>query len=168
MKFCVKCKKDRPDDDFHPNQPLRGMCRPCIDDRRFKRVREARLTADRAYREQAALLTLIREHISSSLVYLVLVNDRYKIGFSKQFDRRIKTFNTAHEQPCRIVAVAPGGRQEERTLQEQFKELRIAREWFVKSPQITKQFAELPGALVFLPGYLTPDVAAERVQPASI
>lgn len=88
-------------------------------------------------------------------VYLLEQNGSYKIGYSSSVSKRVRSFNTAHSKPVRIIAVAPGGRNVELALHEQFQHYKIAREWFSKRIEVRVAFGQLPGAMVFLPGHIT-------------
>jgi hypothetical protein len=97
-------------------------------------------------------------------VYLIQQGTRCKIGFSRDVARRLHSFDTANAKPCQLLAVAPGGRQQERELHERFKRLRVSGEWFMNRAALLAHFVNLPDALVFLPGYLTAEPPpAERI-----
>jgi hypothetical protein len=88
------------------------------------------------------------------------VGQTYKIGYSTSVSQRVRTFNTAHSKPVKVVAVAPGGRRIECQLHERFKHCRIAREWYGRSPAVLRAFKSLPGAMVFLSGHTAQDAPA--------
>lgn len=155
-KWCLNHKKDLPDFQFHASAPDRALCKECIDKRIRTRNKDVFLQADRNRREQEALGKLVASIQAGNdpYVYLIEHENRYKIGYSKNINKRIKSFNTSHAIPCKIVAVAPGDKELESTLHTQFIVHRIKGEWFLKKPSILKAFKQLTKVLVFLPGFL--------------
>ena len=157
MRKCPHCKERRSDDDFYPDafwRP-RAWCKLCINHKRGGRQTHASINnATALQREQDAILSVIAGHQRGDpFVYLIEMPGGYKIGFSRSVVRRVRTFNTAHPFPVRVVAVAPGGREVERALHSQFDHYRIAREWFRRHMAVLRVFSDLPGAMVFLPGH---------------
>jgi hypothetical protein len=129
----------------------------CINERRAKRSEKFRAHADRVEREQVPIRFVVKTAQADgvSMVYLLEAAGRYKIGFSADVVQRVQTLNTAHGISCRIVAVAPGSRSDETSLHRQFACYRISREWFEASSGIVRQFAKLPGSMVFVRGYVS-------------
>jgi hypothetical protein len=160
MRRCLKCKIMCDDASFHPNAPASAWCRPCIDRHRRSRVEKATKETQQAERDQRAIRNVIKQFQSAgeSFVYLLEAGNSYKVGYSKNIDQRVRAFNTAAKTPCRIIAIAPGGRKLERTLHSRFFSFRISREWFSHSSVLLNRFQKLPGVLVFLPGFMTESV----------
>jgi hypothetical protein len=117
------------------------------------------VASKRLLRDQEAILSVIDAHQRDgrALMYLLEQGDSYKIGFSSCVSRRVRTFNTAHQKPIRVLVVAPGGREREAELHKQFAPYRVAREWFRKSNMILRTCMALPGAMSFIEGHITAD-----------
>lgn len=163
MKTCIKCKLSGDDASFYPNNKV---CKPCVGKIQVGRDAGQRDHADRVEREQYAILDIVKglQKDIPSFVYLVEVESGYKIGFSTDVNKRIRSLNTGHKIPCRLIAVAPGGRQLEKSIHERFASSRISREWFSHRLVILQAFTALPGVYVFLPGYMT----AESKSPLDV
>lgn len=159
MKRCVSCKSIRQEGSFyvdgsHPDD----VCKPCIFRPRRTRVRVLRNTAKRLERTQAAVRYVVK-HIQTEhqpYVYLVRVGDDFKIGYSTNVDKRIRQLETASPATVQLIAVAPGDRQLEQKLHQEFTDERIRHEWF--SPRgrdlYIDRFNSLQNSMVFLPGYV--------------
>lgn len=154
---CGKCKQDKSSLAFYPNFKTGSWCKECIIRRRKAFPEIYRRKSQLAQLEQENILTVISgfQHAGESLVYLLLSASKYKIGHSKDLRKRIQAFNTASPVPCKIIAVAPGGKQLEQQLHTEFKSLRTFGEWFTASPQILDTFSQLSGAMTFLSGRVT-------------
>lgn len=78
------------------------------------------------------------------MVYLIenLNNSTYKIGYSKNPDKRLKTLQTATCDELKLVITIPGNTNVEKMLQDEFKEYHIKREWFSKTDVIFNKFLE--------------------------
>jgi len=85
------------------------------------------------------------------------LGNKYKIGYSTNVERRIRAFNTASPIPCKILAVAPGGKELESQLHKQFQDNVVSGEWFIflKKEDILNAFKQLEKAMIFLPGYIS-------------
>ena len=155
-KWCLNHKKDLPDFLFHPTAPDRALCKECIKSRVRKRNSEIFGNADRRHREQEALRHLVRQIQANHepYVYLIEHDNKYKIGFSKDINKRVKSFNTAHAVPCKIVAIVPGDKTLEKTLHNKFTVHHVHGEWFLKKITILNEFKGLNGVMIFLPGFL--------------
>jgi hypothetical protein len=150
---CIKCARDLASVEFYPNN---AVCKDCITGLRQARLDKHTIGLERAERSQAAIREVVKQHQNGDpFVYLIEAASRYKIGYSTNIDRRIKTFNTANCVPCRIIAVAPGSKQLEKSLHQEFKRFRVNREWFINAPDILDAFAALPDAMIFLRGFVT-------------
>lgn len=155
-KWCLNHKKDLPDFLFFPDAPDRALCKECIKSRVRGRNKEIFQEADRRKREQVALLELVRQYQPDNepFIYLIEHDNRYKIGFSKNISKRLRSFNTAHATHCKIVAIAPGTKELEKDLHKKFSTHHISGEWFLKKPAIVQYIESLVGSMIFLPGYL--------------
>lgn len=166
MRECSRCRLSGDDASFYPNAGQGAWCKRCIKAFRRRRVSKAVQRAERADREQVALLHLVNEiqKDGQPFVYVIKTLGKCKIGYSKTVSKRIRTFNTAHPKPCQLLAVAPGGRQLEQKLHHEFRNLHITGEWFGDVQRIIQKVSRLPGAMVFLEGYMTtspPDVPVQ-------
>lgn len=73
-------------------------------------------------------------HALSSVVYLVRIGECIKIGTTANLHRRLQLL---HAQRTDLLAVIPGGRDEERALHERFAaSLHHGREWFTPTPDL--------------------------------
>lgn len=91
-----------------------------------------------------------------SLVYLMKADRDLKIGFSANVCKRLYQLLTGSPIPIRLLAVAPGGRTLEKKLHAEFAPWRRQGEWFRdRRQEIVTRFATLPGAMVFISGYIT-------------
>lgn len=149
---CSQCGRDG---QFYPNNST--LCKLCINRLRLKRRRRSKSNVEFLEREQAAVLNVVTQLQTDgeSYVYLVTSNGKVKIGFSTDVNSRIRCFNTAHARPCKLIAVAPGGRQLEKDLHKQFAAYRLNGEWFSHKEDVLIEFRKLRQALVFLPGDMT-------------
>lgn len=153
MKECIKCHLNGDDESFYPSNKV---CKLCINKIRKSRIQEAIDEADKAEREQAPIRNVIKQFQENGepYVYLIEASNRFKIGYSKNIDTRVRAFNTANSVPCKIIAVAPGGAQLEKELHKKFEFQRINREWFKPSQIILNEFKKLPNVMIFLKGYM--------------
>lgn len=151
MQKCISCRLFGDESSFFPDNKL---CKICINKIRKTRTQKVRNQAIEREREQLSIRVLIKQFQENheSYVYLLQADSRYKIGFSKNIDTRVRAFNTANSIPVQIIAVAPGGSRLEKILHKKFEYQRINREWFAFSPKILKEFKQLPGVMVFLKG----------------
>lgn len=155
-KWCLNHKKDMDDFLFHPDAPEKALCKECIKNRIRDRNKEVFDSADRREREQEAVRAIVRQFQTDHEPYIYLIEheNKYKIGFSRDINKRIKNFNTSHAIPCKIIAVAPGDKSLEKELHIKFSLHHIKGEWFLKKPSMINAFKGLNGVLIFLPGYL--------------
>lgn len=165
MRICIKCKVSGDEASFYTNN---GLCKCCIDSIREKRMEKIRNGAEQAQRDLDSVLAVVMNlhEIFPSFVYLLEADRAYKIGFSSNVGKRIRAINIGRSIPCRLVAVAPGGRQQENALHKKFATSKISREWFKHSPRILKVFSQLDDAVVFLPGWLAKNPLATGTFPA--
>ena len=157
LKYCRRCGELLREGSFYTDGSHSAeICKPCIHRPRRRRVRAQRAIKTRERRAEIAVRLAVKQIQSGqSFVYLVEGVQRYKIGTSLTVDKRMRQLETASSQPLRLIAVAPGGRQLEQVLHRRFWTFRVHREWFTNTNHILKGFSELPGSMVFLPGYLT-------------
>lgn len=164
MKRCAQCELVRQDGSFDPNTDI---CKACVHRPCRAGVRKDRGTATRDSRTQAAIRYVVKQYqtANESYVYLVKIGERYKIGYSTNVNARIRHMETGSSDVLQIVAVAPGGRQLEHQLHEFFRGHRIKGEWFAggNSKAFIQRFAELPGAMVFLQGYVKQEAPESTV-----
>lgn len=163
MRICSRCVVLRHDNSFYADDARypNDVCKGCI--HRSRPTPVQRLRGARHQRERQAVLDLVEQIQAErqSLVYLVRSGHFSKIGFSRNVPQRVRQLATASSMPVRLVAVVPGGRQLEQTLHTEFASLRQHLEWFRdKKQQIVSRFAQLPGAMVFEQGYLSPEAPA--------
>lgn len=71
------------------------------------------------------------EETPSSVVYIVKLGDRVKIGFTTNLDQRMR--DIPHEE---ILAVVPGTMDDEKRCHAAFAHLRVAGEWFRAEPEL--------------------------------
>ena len=155
MRKCLKCLLDGDEASFYPD-PKQTWCKLCVQSQVLSRTSKDRSRSEKIGREQRSVLAVIEGfQKNQQFVYLLEASGRYKIGFSSNINKRVAAFNTANSVPCKIIAVAPGGRQLEKELHQRFNLLRINREWFKKSSVILGEFAKLTDSKVFLFGYLS-------------
>lgn len=159
MKVCTRCMNGRAEGSFYTDGSFPdNVCKPCIHRPRSVSVMTPK---DRPKRAQTAFRKFLTEfqRNGQSLVYLVAVDKQVKIGFSTDVHKRISQLQTGSAASVRLLAVAPGGRQLEQDLHQRLKGARVRGEWFrAKCKDIVPTFAALPGAMVFLPGYLTEEM----------
>jgi hypothetical protein len=112
-------------------------------------------------RDTAHVLPLIAacQTNGESLVYVVVgKTNELKIGHSRNVARRLKEFSTGQSLPLRIIAAIPGGHDLERELHTRYAARRLSGEWFrLRVRDVKDELAAYPGAMVFLPGYITAD-----------
>jgi Meiotically up-regulated gene 113 len=166
MKLCVSCKALRAEGSFYADgsQPD-DKCKPCIHRPRRPHVGvlRKRHTATRADRSQAAIRFIIKHEQAEKqpFVYLMKAGQFYKIGFSTSIYKRIRQLETASSESVQLIAVAPGGRQLERKLHHEFRNSHVRLEWFKDHRNaFVECFRNLPGSMVFLPGYMTAEPSA--------
>ena len=176
MKRCVRCGYPSGEgsfyaDEFHPDD----VCKICIHRPRSARVR-ARILAHkknvktRHQRAQAAIRYVVKhaQENGESFVYLMRSLSNYKIGVSTDVSKRLRQLSTASSAPIQLIAVVPGGRQLEQKLHEEFKPLRVHREWFRNiDDTIVNRFSQLEGAMVFLLGFVTSNLPPSCVMDDS-
>lgn len=155
-KWCYNCKQFADEGNFYPDAPEKALCRSCIKFTVKKRNSPLILQAERREREQEALRDIIRQIQANKdpFVYLIEHENKYKIGFSRDINKRMKSFNTSHAIPCKIIGIAPGDLPLEGALHNKFKDYRLNGEWFLKKLAILEEFKKLIDATIFLPGYL--------------
>ncbi len=150
MTRCVRCLTPRTEESFytdgsHPDD----ICKPCIHRPRGRRVRLLRSNATSSKRTQTAICYVVKHAQINEQPFVYLVKSHihlYKIGFSTNVSKRVRQLETA------------GGRPLEQQLHYEFRSIRIRLEWFRDTTsRIAKRFSELPGSMVFLPEYLSPD-----------
>lgn len=66
-----------------------------------------------------------------------------KIGFSTEPDRRLVKLQAGSPKLLRILAVAPGTKEDERALHGKFCKERLHGEWFTRAPEIEAEIARL-------------------------
>jgi len=91
-------------------------------------------------------------------IYLIEHDSRYKVGYSNNIRRRVKTFNTSHATPCKIIAVVPGDRTLEQEVHKKLVLYHVRGEWFTNSKKVLDLITYLPDSVVFLPGHLSKGV----------
>ena len=156
MKRCASCGLSGDADSFYTTGK---WCRLCVEAfvKSKKMTRKNRQILQRPEREQKAIREVVKQlQGNRSFVYLIQGPSGYKIGFSKHVARRASQLNTAFGSSCIIVAVAPGGRELEKSLHYKHRLKRLNREWFAQSEAILQDFSQLVGSFVFLKGYMTP------------
>ncbi len=159
---CPQCDTLRSERSFlKPNGEPRRICAPCKYRPDRVRVRTWRAKRTDFLRERKAICFVVK-HLQAEnqpFVYLMKVDpDLYKIGFSRNVDKRLRQLTVTSSLPVQLIAVAPGGRQLEQDLHRQFRSLQIGNEWFNdRRKTIIPVFAALPNAAVFLPGYIKQD-----------
>ena len=157
--ICAYCKIDKDVSEFYPDAiNLSGpWCCECIKTNRKKRKKSYKKLASSHKLDQLNILTVINQFQPDKEPYLYLLecNNKYKIGYSTNLEQRFKAFNTASPLPHKIIAVAPGGKQQETTLHNVFNKYRGYGEWFSKEQDILNLFAMLKEVKIFLPGYVS-------------
>lgn len=156
QRWCLKCKVFGDENSFYPEAPEKALCKNCIKDRVRERNKSILDEADRLEREQEAVRGVIRhlQENNESYVYLIEHENKYKVGFSRNINKRIKSFNTSHAIPCKIISIIPGDSSLESFFHKRFSINRIKGEWFLKKPGILSEFKSFKDSVVFLPGYL--------------
>ena len=167
MRNCPRCGLDGDEQSFYPD-PKQKWCRSCVEEFVANKHQRSKPKAQRMEREQKAirdLVTRIQKERNVCFVYLIQGTGGYKIGFSSDVGKRASQLNTSLSHTCRIIAVAPGDQKLERSLHHRHRFKRINREWFTISSHILRDFTQLDGALVFLPGFLSPE---DPTKPSSV
>jgi hypothetical protein len=75
-------------------------------------------------------------------VYFVYSAGRVKIGFSRDWMRRVDRVANGCPHHCETILVVPGGREHERQFHELFADLRVTGEWFLYDG-ILRRFLDL-------------------------
>lgn len=162
---CVRCGTLRGEKSFFPSTGSKrdGICKPCLyrPDRACV-ARGVKALRKRPDRTQKAIRYVVKQTQTDEqpLVYLLKVHNFYKIGISKDVNKRIRQLSTGCSAMPELIAVAPGGRQLEQELHEEFKNYRKHGEWFGHRREIIARFVGLPGAMIFLPGHVSPNLPA--------
>jgi len=76
-------------------------------------------------------------------VYFVQMGDCVKIGRALDLERRLKTLQTAHAQPLRLLAAIPSHADLESAIQARFQHLHRRGEWFALDAELTEFIARL-------------------------
>ena len=63
-------------------------------------------------------------------IYLIRAGERIKIGFTRNVKRRLSQLQTFYCEPLVVLAAVPGTMLMERELHYDFRDLRVANEWF--------------------------------------
>ncbi len=166
-RVCPNCFNSRDERSFlRQNGTSRKICKPCKYRPDSVRVRTWRARREGFKRMRDAVCYVVKQTQTDkqSFVYLMKVDpDLFKIGFSTDVNKRLRQLTANSSLPVQLIAVAPGGRSLEQDLHRRFESLRLGNEWFLdRSRTIVPGFAELQGAMVFLPGYMkqvAPDVS---------
>lgn len=158
MRNCPRCGLDGDDTSFFPPESNQKWCRLCVEERVTARHSERNDRLQRIEREQKAIRELVKQLQTGPVVYLIEGPGGYKIGYSANIAKRIAQLNTAFSESCKLIAMAPGDTSVERKLHHKHRFKRLNREWFAQSPNIVKDFRELEGSYVFLPGHMTPEL----------
>lgn len=77
-------------------------------------------------------------------VYFARAGDAVKIGVSRNVRRRVQMLSTCSPFPIQLLAVMPGGIQDERALHRRFAHLRMNGEWFRPDSELLDFIATLP------------------------
>ena len=157
--LCNKCQADKDPSRFYPDAPTlnKPLCKACINLMRGARKHTHKREVGLLSLEQQNIVSVVMQFQRNKEPYLYLLecNNRYKIGYSTNFDQRVRSFNTASPVPHKIIAVAPGGKQQEATLHRVFNRYQMYGEWFSKEKEIFELFSMLHEVKVFLPGYIS-------------
>jgi hypothetical protein len=147
--YCETCKIERTFDYFYNNNKTK--CKLCI-----KSVIKNRTAVKIAYakerqNEQDQILAVIKQFQQNKepFVYLLSCDNKYKIGFSTNLAKRLKTFNTASPIPYRLVGAAPGDAELEKKLHSKLVEFRTFGEWFMHRKEVLDTFKALDNATIF-------------------
>lgn len=69
-----------------------------------------------------------------------------KIGYGKNPAKRLRDLQVGSDRELRLIGVTPGGVALERTLHQEFAELRLSGEWFRADASLSRRIRELTGA----------------------
>ena len=159
MKVCIRCGTPREDGSFHTDSRYPGdVCKPCIHRPGSQHSPGLMGIRGRAKREQRAILNIVKQVQKNGqlLVYIARAGRNVKIGYSKNVNQRLQQLSTASPSPIQLIAVVPGDRQLEQELHQEFRKQRKIGEWFRgKGRDIVPRISELPGAMIFLLGYVS-------------
>ena len=75
------------------------------------------------------------------MLYLIRNDDKLKIGYTDDLERRLKQYNT-HNPDYELIATRKGTAEFETFLHHRFKQYRIKGEWFIYNEDIIKDFYE--------------------------
>lgn len=73
------------------------------------------------------------------MIYLLKSNDKLKIGYTKNFNRRLKQYRT-HNIDIEVVATKEGTTTDEQFLHNILKPYKVDLEWFYYDPYIIDTF----------------------------
>lgn len=76
-------------------------------------------------------------------VYFALASSRIKIGFTRNWQDRLRTMRTSCPEEMDFIAVIKGDRTREREFHERFSHLRTRGEWFEATAELLAFIAEL-------------------------
>jgi hypothetical protein len=76
-------------------------------------------------------------------IYFVHGGDYIKIGKADNVRKRLRGLQTAHSEPLRLLAVAPGSEDEERGYHARFSQLRVRGEWFKPADDLLEEVLRL-------------------------
>lgn len=79
-------------------------------------------------------------------VYILSAGGRYKVGYSDNLGKRIKTLQTGCPWPIEVLNDIPSDQDTERMLHMWLKNFRVCGEWFEFPPNIVKWLKELTEA----------------------
>ncbi len=72
-----------------------------------------------------------------------LDNELIKIGYSKNYERRVKDIKSWGNKNLKVLCVIEGDKNLEKKIQQHFMNYQIEREWFKGSPEVKKFISKL-------------------------
>ena len=95
----------------------------------YRKVKAA--IEDEARFERSQRIVSMPSRTVPGVVYFVELGSRIKIGFSTNLKSRLQTVPAE-----RVLATMPGTMDDEKAMHERFRDCRVHREWFAKSPEL--------------------------------
>ncbi len=97
-----------------------------------------------AAEQKRRTLTISKPEKEKGFVYFILVDDRIKIGYSTDVEKRVATLQTASGSRFETVTYRKGGRAMEARYHRRWADQRLSGEWFTATPELLAEMAHHP------------------------